>query len=360
MDKMMQEEQLFRWYEIIKNFKKKEANQYKIFFESFPNLISEDKVIKLYHLFRARYFLMYDQYELAARELAHSPEENESDYQLKYFYYFFQGILSYKIGRYAEGVKHLKVAEPIVKTIGNRKELAEFQYYLACAYHRTYHFILANDCVKEALKIWQENQNHLRTTHCEIVIAMNHIQMKQFKEAEIYLRRSLRHSARVKDEQVKMLVLHNFGYFYTMVEQPKVALTFLNQALELIHSDMNEYKVQNLFLSAECFYKTEQTEKARRTLLRAEALAQQTEFKDYIHLCKMTKAKYFAHSDLKQVYEKGIAHFLGNQRWHLVTKYSEELAVLYQHEQSFEKSCRYYALVIESQKSIKEARMLSI
>lgn len=361
MDKMMQEELLIRWYEAIKNFNKKEADQYKKFFESIPNFFTNEKVRRLHQLFEARYLILYAQYEQASAKLSEMKFcENESDYRLKYFYYFFQGILLYRLKNYVKAIEHMKAAEPIVKTVGSLIELAEFQYQLACVYNRTYHYILSNDYIEQALGIFQDSHYHLRTTHCEIVIALNFVSMKQYNEAETYLQRSLLHSAKVKDERVKMIVLHNFGFFYAMVNQPKVALNYLSQALELIQSDYDYAKVQNLFLSAECFYKTEQMEMARRTLLRAEALAHQANQEDYINLCKMAQAKYIHQGDLKQTYEKGIGFFNANKRWHLVLKYSKELAAVYQNEKAYEKACQYYALALEAQKQIEEAQMQSL
>ncbi|HET7657663.1 MAG TPA: tetratricopeptide repeat protein [Bacillales bacterium] len=361
MDKMMQEEQLIRWYEAIKNFKKKEADDFKKFFESFPHLFSDPKVKRLYQLFTARYFLMYYQYDQAAANLSDAaPEEWEGDYQLNYYYYFFQGILFYHLNDYRKAMRHLTKAEPIVKIVGSDKELAEFDCILAAVYQRTYHFILSNDYAEQALDIFLNNHHYLRSAHCECLIALNYMNMKQYKEAETFLRRALRHSAKVKDEQVKMMVLHNFGIFYARINRPKIALNYLTQALELIHSDWDYAKVQNLFLSAECFYNAGHPEKAKRMLMRAEALAHQTNLEGYSHRCKMAKAKFYNQDDLKEVYEDGIAYLKTNERWDLVSKYSEELASFYKKEQQYEKACHFYTMALEALNIMNQAQMLSL
>lgn len=355
MDTRVQEERLKDWYKAMKNWDKEEAALHKTAFETDEELKNKPEIHKLSRLLTARFHLMNQDLDLAASALAESVPEVDEDDRVTYFYHFFHGIYEYQRRNYTEAIDHYLKAEPIIKTKNNQEELAEFSYKLASAYHRTYHVVLSIEYAKQALRIFRTHSHYVRMAHCENLIALNYQEIKHYKETERHLRGAWLYAARIRDEEVKRMVLHNFGYFYSQQNDPKTALVYLMQAYELIGSDADLLKIQNLYLSAENYFKMDQKVKAASVLNEAHILARDFEHKGYVLRCDMLRAKYTEPSSFEKTYKTGIRYFHEKERWEIVNDASKELAAFYQKKSRYQEACFYYDLSITARDKIDQA-----
>lgn len=360
MDRMIQEERLNLWYKAMKNRDIEEADLHKKIIETYPQSFEDLKLRRLFKLFTARHHIMHRELDLAEKVLVEmAPIEQDGDYRFFYYYHFFRGILHYDRKDYKEAIPHFLKAEPIVETIGNPMEFAEFSYKLASVYHRTYHLVLSIEYAQQAFDVFRKHAAYLRTAHCENVIALNYLDMKDYKEAEHHLHNARQYAAKVKDEQIKMIILHNYGSFYSSQNKPKMALIYLSQAYELIKSDTPPLRIQNLFLLAKNYFKTDQTEKARRLLTRATALAKEQNNRSYCYRCDVLKAKYLEPEQLEQAYLAAVEYFNNRETWEYVLTYSEALAIFYKGKEDYQKACKFYDFSIKAKQEMNKARILS-
>lgn len=357
MDRMIQEERLSLWYEAMKNVNVEEADAHRKIIEAYPRSFRDPKLERLFKLFVARHHLMLKQHDLAETVLSEmAPHQQEGDYRFNYYYHFFCGILAYDRKHYNEAIRYFLKAEPIVTTIGKPIELAEFSYKLASVYHRTYHLVLSIEYAQQAFHIFRKQSVFLRMAHCENVIALNYLDMKEYREAERHLGQARRYAAKVKHEEIKMIILHNYGAFYSNQDKPKIALTYLSQAYELLEANALPLKIQNLFLLAKNYFKTGQTEKARRILNRAITLAKEQDNHSYSHHFAILKAKFLEPERLEKAYQAAIGYLNTHERWEYVLEYGEELAALYRKEGAFKEACECYTLAIEAKRKMDRAR----
>jgi tetratricopeptide (TPR) repeat protein len=311
---------------------------------------------KFYDLLVVNYLLLSNHYDEAMSALADiQPIEEDEFHWLNYYYYFFRGHYHYNKQYYKAALENYLKARPILPRVG-KLETAEFNYKLASAYQRIYQFAESIECLKKALTTFKEHAEYFRMAHCENVLGINYKDIKQYKVAEFHYHNALIYAEKTERPYLRMIVLHNFGAFYSEQNKAKKALRYLKQAYELIDSSNNQLQYRILYLLAKNSFDAEHPDEAAQYLDKGLAMTENESSSSYFHHFQLLKAKFIEPARFEQAYVEGIAYFKENERWQTVIQYGEELAAYYRGIGEHEQSSKYFFLAMIAKNKIEEDR----
>ncbi|HET7627773.1 MAG TPA: hypothetical protein VFK44_05225 [Bacillales bacterium] len=356
MDKERQQELLNRWYETIRGDDSGESVSWKKRIDSRLDDFDDPEQRTYYHLLALRFELLHKDIERAQHHLAAvEPFQETADANLNFLYPFFKGIYFYTRQRYKESVDCFLQAEPYIDAVSD-EEAAEYYYKLASSYHRTYSITQSMKSGQKALERFKNLGRHARIADCENLLGINNKDIMQYKEAERHYHDALVHAEKAKNKELKMLIMHNFGSFYSDQNDAATAIIFLKKAKELMEPWENALKVVNLYLLAKNHFKTNQRDKAQWYLQAGLNFSQELGFEAYYFHCSLLKAKYLQRDAFEEVYREGISYFNDKERWDYVVEYGEELGSYYGDIGFYEKAYKYYHLTISARKNIEKER----
>ncbi|HEX7063560.1 MAG TPA: hypothetical protein VF199_00700 [Bacillales bacterium] len=358
MEVKEQKERLDRWYWAMKYEGKEDADLQKRNIDARLEEFSNPEMKSLYELLVIRYHLMYKDFENAASAFAETGPVEDENHWLNYFYYFFRGIYHYDRKEYRAAIDNYMKAKPLALEI-TMIELAELYYKLASAYLRTYETALSIEFTKKALEIFKERSHYIRMADCNNLIGINLKDIKQYKEAEHFYHDAVIHATKADDEPLKMRIFHNFGVLYTEQNDPKTAISYLQKVNQCLDKQDEHLKVQNLYLLARNYFKTDQVEKARNHLSEGIILSSGHEDQEYYYHCKLLEAKFLKPDRFESVYIEGIAYYQNHELWEFVYEYGQELASYYRGSEFYQVACEYYDLAINARNNIEKERALS-
>lgn len=353
-------EQLDLWYISMREQDKEKAIRLKKELESTILEATEPILETTYNLLQVRFYLLLKDYTGVLQNFSDVGSVRDlADHQLKYYYYFFNGIFLYDNKRYEDAVDSYLKAEPYLKKGNDNRETAEFKYKLATAYHRADHLLLSVYEAREALALFQKEYNFTRCADCENLLGANIKYIERYDIAEKHYQKALKLVGKVGDLRRKSAYYKNLGALYSEQNLSESAINCLKKAYELMGPE--EYtgqRIRNVYLLTKEHFRAEKTSEACEWLEKGIKLSFEQEDGEHLHRFKMLEAKYYNPLNYEKAYREGIDFLQENKLWEYVMEYSEELAVYYREKGQLESAVEYYDLTIKVRKIIEKKGVL--
>lgn len=144
------------------------------------------------------------------------------------------GRLYLQIGEMPLAEQHLEAALTLAREQGDSATEATVLNLLAGVYHRNGAYTRSLDYLHQSLRLHREASNWPGEANLSCNIGVLYISMGQYPEALAHLMRAYALlQDKVQDEKTKGLVLINLGHLYLNLNEPKSALPFLRESLDI-------------------------------------------------------------------------------------------------------------------------------
>ncbi|MGC4379237.1 hypothetical protein WD019_20320 [Fictibacillus sp. Mic-4] len=280
--------------------------------------------------------------------------QTEMDGLQTFYFFFLKGIYLYNTRNYEAALENYELAEKKLSFVSDDVERAEFYYKLASLYYQFRQTYLSTDYVKKAIDIFQLTPNFSkRVAHCELLIGLNCVDMKQFEQAEVQFHSALDCANKCKDEELKKFVYHNLGLLYAEQNLSEVALRYLNK----LSSDKEYEKYPTiLFLLTREYCKLNAIEEAKFWYDQGKRSCEIQGNQEYLYRFKLLNATYLQSNEnyFEETFKEGISYFYKEKLWLNVESYAEELASFYKEKERYKEAVDYYELAKEVRQKILE------
>ncbi|WP_408008433.1 tetratricopeptide repeat protein [Pseudalkalibacillus sp. A8] len=343
-----------RWYEAIKEAQEEESVRLEGEIGNIINETASDRETEVYYkLILFRYHLSNKDIAKANRTLEEI-EVYENNELLQFYYYNFKGIYHYILDEYQTSIEYFKKAQPLIIFSEHQNEIGEFHYKLAATYFELYQNALSIRHLDAAAKIFQKNHVYKRSADCELLLALNLQDLKEFEEAEIHYHNALRYCDHFKDSNYKHSVLFNLGIYYFSQNHLDEAFQYFNKTKEYFLKENNlEYATKAIYQLAKLHYVNNELEKAERYQKDGLLLAKQIHDDYFINKFKTVQiySSNAINTHESKIFE-GISYFEENKLWNDVIKVGEGLAEYFHDKKDYEKASMVSKRVILAKKNI--------
>ncbi|WP_026678447.1 RapH N-terminal domain-containing protein [Fictibacillus gelatini] len=283
--------------------------------------------------------------------------QTEMDGLQTFYFFFLKGIYLYNTRNYEAALENYELAEKKLSFVSDDVERAEFYYKLASVYCELGQSFLSATHAKTAFDLFQKNNEFLkRSSHCELLLGLNCVEMKQFEQAEVQFHSALNYANKTEDVNLKSHIYHNLGYLYAEQNLSDAAVRYLKLALE--NQDHENY-VAALYLLTREQFKLKNVEQATKNCSKGIELCTRENNIEYLTHFKLLNA---LNSELTENFEitfkEGISYFVKEKLWVYVQEYAEYLADFYNKLERYKEACHYFDLSIKSRKEIFEKEAL--
>jgi tetratricopeptide (TPR) repeat protein len=173
------------------------------------------------------------------------------------------GLSYYKQTKLDLAIQYFERSKKVAKNTNTPSRLARAHYYLADIHNDQGNYINALEEYLQALKLYEKGGKKNQIANCLTNIATVHAQLKDFKQAQAFINRSLTYSDVVTNPEETYQNYSNIGYVYSLMKDyPNAEFTY-QHGYDLTKTDGNEYW-NTVFLSnlAEVYTSTGKTDRA--------------------------------------------------------------------------------------------------
>lgn len=354
----VQKEWLDLWYKYMKNEQLDNAKTRKKKIEEHLDEFTDPDMKKLYEFLLIRYHVMFYDLEKAAQTIAETAPKNDKYHWLNYYYYFFRGFYHLECHEYKDAVNYFTRAKLFISDI-DIEETAELFYKIASAYYRTFQISRSIKYSNKAIRIFDIRKNFTRVAHCENLLAVSNLFINQYKESLTHYNKALEYAEITNNKNLKIVILHNLGDFYTSLNKPNKALYYLNKIYSQIPSNDGYLKCQNFYLLAKNLFKINETELATKYIDMGFNISLQHKFIEYQFHFTLLKLHYLDKSNNEELFKEAINYFNANEHWDYVIEYSESLATHFREIGNHKEAMYYFHLAVETKNKIKKERVIT-
>jgi signal transduction histidine kinase/Tfp pilus assembly protein PilF len=173
------------------------------------------------------------------------------------------GLSYYKQTKLDLAIQYFERSKKVAKNTNTPSRLARAHYYLADIHNDQGNYINALEEYLQALKLYEKGGKKNQIANCLTNIATVHAQLKDFKQAQAFINRSLTYSDVVTNPEETYQNYSNIGYVYSLMKDyPNAEFTY-QQGYDLTKTDGNEYWNTVLLSNlAEVYTSTGKTDRA--------------------------------------------------------------------------------------------------
>ncbi|MFP7492979.1 tetratricopeptide repeat protein [Terribacillus saccharophilus] len=306
--------------------------------------ISRDFLIT-YLLLECRFYLMQKDLPNSTIAIAEAKAyRNHFHDSHWYSLHVAQGILYHYEDRYQEALHSFEKAEKYLFQLEEPVEIGEFHLRKAMTYFYLDITALSTLHAERAIEAFRPHKTfEFLLAHAEMLQGLNYIDLHHFDQAQDYLHRALTSFKKLRNTNFIASTNLNFGVLYSKRDSPSTAIPFLEEALR---GNQERIRLKILYLLADCYWKTGQTSKARRTYqegfrasIEKDDAAKKWEF-------AMLHKKYEDRLNFESVWQEGIEYFRKINDTYNVRRFSKELAHYYDEHKQHELAVKYYSLAL--------------
>ncbi len=348
-------EKINQWYEAIKSFHTEKSQELKKELSSQIVAVEQDSsTAQYYKLILFRYYLSLKDKKAAQETLENLEPFKESNELLQYYYYSFKGIYYYILNKYQDSVDNFKKAQPYIIFSDHQDEIGEFHYKLASSYYELYQNALSIKHLDSALTIFQKNYQYKRSADCELLLALNLQDLKEFEEAELHYHNALRYCDHFKDEDYKHTALFNLGLFYNSQKYFEEAVQYFNKSRKFfLEEKKTKYAIKATYQLAKLYFKVGDVETARH--YQKDGIILSNEIEDRLHEQKFHTLSIYSTKDLNvhinEVVE-GFSFFEENELWNDVIHLGEHLMNYYHEKEEYEQSSSVSQRIVHAKEKL--------
>ncbi|WP_078391267.1 RapH N-terminal domain-containing protein [Shouchella patagoniensis] len=153
------------------------------------NMEKSDKILAYYSLVEYRHENMFHGNNRNSTLVAPSQFiESGSDHYLKFLYYCVSGQNEFNKERYRSAVKMFRKAERLLEYVKDDVEEAEFFMYTGFAFYRINQYLFSMSYLEQAETIFNRLNYDKKVLNCKQVLGAIYSELRQFSNAEIYLK----------------------------------------------------------------------------------------------------------------------------------------------------------------------------
>jgi HTH-type transcriptional regulator, quorum sensing regulator NprR len=307
-----------------------------------------------FKLFNLGYLLLLNDIKQARSVLEELKNLNRFyDPEHAYYFHQFSGLYYYLENQLKSCLDHLKQA----LCIGEKHELVnpELYYQLALVFTRLFQIPQSIHYAKEALTLFDNISNYLRSSDCKILLGINFIRLQQYKEAEFYLTSTLKFAEQNQNNHIMAIALHNLGFLYSSKNEHATALSYFRNSLSSRPKEDYKRYVNTIYFIAKEYNNLGQVKEAKKWLRKGLEIANEHQL--IFYQIKLTYLKYIlkegdSGSFINFIEQEALPYFLNNDDYFHISQYAEKLAELYSQRFQYKKSSQYLKLSIEYRKKM--------
>ncbi len=337
-------ELLHEWYEEIRLYHVKEAQQTYLQIKERLKEIEIDQYVSFYYsLLNFRYKVLVDGMSITKdsfNQIEKLPNIKEEFSFLAYYYYCFKAIHSTILANYTEAKTHYEKAEELLIDIPDEVEKAEFEYRFSTYCYQSYQPFEAIQHVVKAKEIYRNHVGYeINIALCDNVYGLACIDLREFERAEECLNTVIDVFKKYDEEQLLLRVRSNLGWLYNIQGLYPLAI---RQSSEIINTIPNHFKA--LFVLARAYYKLEGVETAKAYIEQGIKYTNESGNEEYKHrfavlnelITELPRIK------LEKVVTDAIFYFEKEDMWDCVKEYAEILALQFYEANNHVKASKYF------------------
>lgn len=342
------------WHKYMRNRDKTQATK---LFESINEDISQtydpDVLIK-FKIFTLNYKILLRKV-VEAGELIHELQqhrENMKD-EHEYYYLLFCGYYMYVKEDYTEAMELLLEAKNKLDKLSF--DDPDIYYALALVYMHLNGAIYSIDHAEQALQLYVNEFNYVRSVECEILLGINKTNMHNYNQAHIHLTKAYDAAKLLNSVELVGNIYYYFGYLNLMKNEYELAIDDFNKCLEHHIPELYERDVRMYYFLAKANYELNQMSEANRWVKKGYELAVTKQLKEFIIHCKVLQLQIDEQSPAcieHFIKNEVLPYFEQRQYWYYVATYAELLANNYAKQFKYKYSSHYYSFVNETRKKI--------
>lgn len=287
--------ELFEWYELIRNRRIDEAESMKLIFQNDKKQFIVSHELKLYYeIFLQYYYISIDdnqKYSVFMRNISSQIEFLNS--KQKYYLYKLIALESSNKNNLDKASTYFEKCMDLQDNVGIKE--SDLFFSAAIVYSRISELRKSSYYIQEALKIFQKELNFDRILDCIMVIGINHLLLKEYKEAEENFEKLL--GMDNLEPRKKARVLHNIGVIHYQKNDLAKSLSFLKESL--IYREEESLKISTFYLLADIYFVLKNDYEAKKFFEKGFSLATDSENREYIIKFRILRQRYF--SDYKDL-----------------------------------------------------------
>lgn len=341
------------WYQEIKKKNLETAEKQEETIKTKVQSIEEPELSLRYDLFKAKFLLSLGKLEEAKALLdrVQSLQELLAG-ELEYYYWDFSGVYNYHLGQLNESMQFYNKGEKLLEKLPLAEtEKAELYYQQGLVNSRLYMIPTSINYIYTALPIFDQDYNLNRSADCHIILGINMVRIRNYKQAESHFKNALKLSDNIQDIETKKVTYQNLGYLNSTRDKSKDAIYFYKKSLEI-----DSKVIQSIFLVAREYYKLNDLLTAKEWIKKGMNIEQDEVVKDYVYHLKILQ--FHVSENLTAEYEsllkyEAIPYFKKVQQWDHVAEYAENLADYYFTNSQYKNAGLRYQQAIQAHKKLK-------
>ena len=205
------------WYRVMLQQNIEKATEMKEEIESKISGLDVDQDVLLYHaLLNFRYQVLSDWVSIKEGNFNQvEPFEVPQEGLLAYYYHLFKALYFRMVENYEEASKEFEQAEKLLEYIQNPCEKAEFNYRLGEFYYHTYQEVKAIHHIQKAKEEFINHPEYqINVALCENIYGLCCVELKQFELAEESFNIALDVFQRLNHKKYVLMIRNNLGWLY--------------------------------------------------------------------------------------------------------------------------------------------------
>lgn len=274
------------WYGLIKKRQVDESIQLKEKIKRMlPHMEQNQDLLLYFNLLDFRNNLLIDDAQrlrIKSRTSIKQEDIQKTDDMIQYYFYFFNGQFEFHNKNYIDAINFYKIAEDKLKKIPDEIEHAEFHYKICKAYYQIDQHFFSLSHAEKALNSFKSNEQYIsRQIHCEMMLALNKLDLLRYKEANDHHKNILKRAQEIGDSFTESIAHLNIGIGYEKQNDLDKAESHLLKAIDLPEHRKSMNSIRTYYMLSKVCFKSGKTDKALVWYKKAWNLAEENNEDEY-------------------------------------------------------------------------------
>lgn len=330
-----------------------------------PLLHSDEETELEYSIQQVRFFIITGDLDSAEEKLKDIDRYKEFMNQEQfYLFHKYSGNFEYILNEFEKAFKTYLFAEKIAPTTLSTSELGDLYYSLSLTASQCWEVNLASKYSEMALKIYQQEFIPKRIVECHLNLAINERRKGNYQTAEVHFRLAVNIGNKLDIDLLKFITEYNYGYLYFNVQNFKLAINHLDNALKYIPEEYTSDLLLNYCLLIKCHLEEDNLDAAKSLIIKGKKTIEEknlnlnvpsnNSFKEvYIEFLCLS---HLLNNDFKE-FEKDLLDRLlpileTNKKYYEIGFFLGHLGNYFLQEEEFEKAAKMYNRAKEAYKKL--------
>ena len=322
--------------------------------EAFDLMEENQNLLIYFNVLDSRYNILMEEYKSSEdilNNIQNSPEMNETDDMLQFYFLFFSGQIEFSKKNYINAINYYKLAEDRLLKIPDDIEKAEFHYHLAISYYHIDQHFFSMDHAEKALATFREHDDYShRTINSEMILGANKLDLFRFEEAKHHYEHALEIAKNTQDHYTEGLAYRNLGIAYMRKNLFSLAEDCFRQALQIKEYEPTLYGLRTMYNLTHVLYKTGNTEEAREWCEKGLVRVEEAGEEEYLAKFNLVYSLY-DQCDIGEI--RDALEFLeSSDLWHDVAELTLEVGCHFKRTGDSDNASYYFLKSIEARDQI--------